>query len=109
MNVSPAEELFEAWRKRVGAVAAPVVFAITYWLCGSLKPEGRMLSAILSAVAVLWMSEALPLPVTALLGAVLCVLLGVAPVRQVMANFGDPIVFVFIGSFMLARAMSIHR
>src|SRR5690606_28646667 len=36
------------------------------------------------------------------------VMLGVAPARQVFAYFADPIVFLFIGSFMLARAMSVH-
>ena len=67
-----------------------------------------MMASILAAVVVLWISETLPLPVTALLGAVLCVALGVAPARQVLAYFADPIVFLFIGSFMLARAMSVH-
>ena len=64
---------------------------------------------MLAAVIVLWMTETLPLPVTALVGAILCIVLGVAPARQVLAYFADPIVFLFIGSFMLARAMMIHR
>jgi sodium-dependent dicarboxylate transporter 2/3/5 len=64
---------------------------------------------VLAAVIVLWMTETLPLPVTALVGAILCIVLGVAPARQVLAYFADPIVFLFIGSFMLARAMMIHR
>jgi sodium-dependent dicarboxylate transporter 2/3/5 len=108
MDLSAAEQTFETWRRRAGIVLAPLLFAITYWLCGSLPPSGRTLSAILSATAVLWVTETLPLPVTALLGAVLCILLGVAPARQVLSYFADPIVFVFIGSFMLAQAMSVH-
>ena len=56
----------------------------------------------------LWASETLPLPVTALLGAALCVVLGVAPAKTVLAPFADPIVFLFIGSFILARAMMLH-
>src|SRR5688572_27088629 len=67
-----------------------------------------MMASILGAVVVLWICETLPLPVTALLGAVLCIALGVAPARQVFSYFADPIVFLFIGSFMLARAMSVH-
>jgi sodium-dependent dicarboxylate transporter 2/3/5 len=50
----------------------------------------------------------LPLPVTAIFGAALCVLLGVADAKTVLAPFADPIVFLFIGSFMLARAMMLH-
>ena len=56
-----------------------------------------------------WMTEALPLPVTALVGPTLAVLLGVAPVRTVFAPFADPIIFLFIGSFILAEAMFVHR
>ena len=106
--LSPAEAAFERWRRIGGAALAPVAFFVAYWLTPGLKPEGRRLSAVLAAVAVLWVSEALPLPVTALLGAALCVVLGVAPVKQVLAYFADPIVFLFIGSFILARAMMLH-
>jgi len=103
-----AEDRFETWRKRAGLVLAPLAFPVV-WVVTDLDPRGTRLSAILAAVAVLWVTEVLPLPVTALLGAVLCVLLGVAPAKQVLAYFADPIVFLFIGSFMLARAMTVHK
>lgn len=106
--VSAAEARFELWRKRAGVLLAPAAFAVVYALCPGLSPEGRKLSAILAAVAVLWVCETVPLPVTALLGAILCVLIGVGDVKRVFAYFADPIVFVFIGSFILARAMSVH-
>ena len=99
---------FETWRKRLGLILAPLVFAITYVLCDGLQPEGRKLAAILAAVAIMWITEIIPLPVSALLGAVLCVVLGVADAKTVLAYFADPIVFVFIGGFMIARAMMIH-
>jgi sodium-dependent dicarboxylate transporter 2/3/5 len=107
--LSPAEAAFERWRRVAGAVLAPLAFALTLLLTsGHLSPEGRSLSAILAAVCVLWVTETLPLPVTALLGALLCIVLGVAPAKTVLAYFADPIVFLFIGSFMLARAMTLH-
>ena len=107
--LSPAEAAFERWRRVIGAVAAPLALVLTHWLtAGKLSREGQTLSAILAAVAALWVSEAVPLPVTALLGAVLCVVLGVAPAKTVLAYYADPIVFLFIGSFILARAMMLH-
>ena len=107
--LSPAEAAFERWRRLVGVVVAPLAFLLAYWLTGGKLPrEGQTLAAVLAAVAVLWVSEALPLPVTALLGAVLCVVLGVAPAKTVLSYFADPIVFLFIGSFILARAMMLH-
>jgi sodium-dependent dicarboxylate transporter 2/3/5 len=108
-STSAAEQLFERWRKRAGIVLAPAIFALVFATTDQMKPEGRHLAAVLAAVAVLWTCETLPLPVTALLGAALCVLLGVAPAKQVLGYFADPIVFVFLGSFMLARAMMLHR
>src|SRR5688500_20285822 len=103
--VSEAEAEFERWRKRAGIFLAPLAFAIAWYLVPvtrTIKPEGVRLSAILAAVAVLWVCETIPLPVTALLGAVLCVAFGVGDAKTVFAPFADPIVFVFIGSFMLA-------
>ena len=46
---------------------------------------------------------------SALLGAVLCVVLGIADVKKVFAPFADPIIQLFLGSFMLAEAMAVHR
>jgi sodium-dependent dicarboxylate transporter 2/3/5 len=56
----------------------------------------------------LWVTEALPLAVTALIGPVLVVVLQVAPARDAFAPFADPIIFLFIGSFMIAEAMFVH-
>src|SRR5690606_20961028 len=101
-TLSPAEEAFERWRRRVGVVLAPLAFVAVQLLATGLSGEGRTLAAILAAVVVLWVTETMPLAVTALLGAVLAVVLGVAPAKQVFAHFGDPIIFLFIGSFILA-------
>jgi sodium-dependent dicarboxylate transporter 2/3/5 len=108
-TISALEAAFERRRRAAGVVLAPLAFAAVYLLAGGLEPEGRTMAAILAAVVVLWICETLPLPATALLGAVLCVTLGVAPARQVFSYFADPIVFLFIGSFMLARAMAFHE
>jgi sodium-dependent dicarboxylate transporter 2/3/5 len=73
-----------------------------------LPPEAQMLAVIVVAVVVLWITEALPLAVTALLGAAACVLAGVAPAKEVFAPFADPLIFLFIGSFILAEAIRLH-
>jgi sodium-dependent dicarboxylate transporter 2/3/5 len=66
------------------------------------------LAAVLAAVVVLWVTEALPLSVTALLGAAACVVLGVAPAKEVFAPFADPLMFLFIGAFILSRGIFLH-
>ncbi len=65
--------------------------------------------AITAVATTLWVTEALPLAVTALLIAVLVILLGVGPPGEVFSVFAEPILFLFVGSFMLAEAMQIHR
>jgi sodium-dependent dicarboxylate transporter 2/3/5 len=74
-----------------------------------LSPEALTLAPILVVVVVLWVTEALPLAVTALLGAVACVVAGVAPAKEVFRPFADPLIFLFIGSFLIAEAIRLHR
>jgi len=74
-----------------------------------LSPEALTLAPILVIVVVLWITEALPLAVTALLGAVVCVVAGVAPAKEVFRPFADPLIFLFIGSFLIAEGIRLHR
>jgi sodium-dependent dicarboxylate transporter 2/3/5 len=74
-----------------------------------LSEEGRRLSAVLAAVGVLWVTEALPLAATALLGPTFAVALGVAAAKSAFAALSNPILLLFIGSFLIARALEKHR
>lgn len=103
------ENRFDTWRKTVGFFLAPsVAFVLLLLPFPSLSPEAHRLSAVAAFVIVFWLSEAIPIPATALLGVALAVLFGVAPAGKILPSFGDPIIFLFIGSFMLARAMQVH-
>ncbi len=77
-------------------------------ILAALSPEAVSLAVIIGAVVTLWITEALPLAVTALLGAVACVLAGVAPAREVFRPFADPLIFLFIGAFILAEGIRVH-
>jgi sodium-dependent dicarboxylate transporter 2/3/5 len=97
-------------RTIVGLVMSPVMFAVVLLFpVASIKPAAHRLAAILAGVIVLWITEAIPLPLTALLGAAACVLLQVAPAGEVFQPFADSLIFLFIGSFILARAIFLHR
>jgi sodium-dependent dicarboxylate transporter 2/3/5 len=107
---SAAEALFERRRRTFGLVAAPVLFVVLLVMpFPGLPVAAHHVAAILGPMIVLWMTEGLPLPVTALLGPTAAVLLGVANAQTVFAAFADPIIFLFIGSFILAEAMAVHR
>jgi sodium-dependent dicarboxylate transporter 2/3/5 len=107
-SYSPAEELLNRRRRTVGLFLGPAVLIGLLLAPLPLGSGAHRLSAILAMMVVLWISEALPLSVTALIGPVLSVILRVAPVKVAFAPFADPIIFVFIGSFMLAEAMFVH-
>jgi solute carrier family 13 (sodium-dependent dicarboxylate transporter), member 2/3/5 len=101
---------FDRWRQVIGLVLGPLVaFALLLLPLGDLDPAAHRLAAIAALVLIFWVSEALPLPVTALLGVTLIVLLGVAPAEDTLSAFGNQVIFLFIGSFMLAAAMRRHE
>ena len=108
-KLSAAEERFERWRNTAGLFVGPTVGVVVLLLpMPGLTVEAHRLAGIIAWVIVWWVTEPVPIPVTALLGAVLCVLLGVASAKTVFAPFADPIIYLFLGSFVLAQGMAVH-
>lgn len=105
---SPAEEAFNRRRRTWGLVLGPLVLLVVWLAPLPLTVPAHRMAAILAAVVVLWITEALPMAITAMLGPILAVVCQVAPARAALAPFADPIIFLFIGSFMLAEAMFVH-
>ena len=105
--LSPAEQTFEHWRRTIGLFLGPLAALVVY-----LLPFGNMqshrLASVLAWVVVWWVTEPVPIPVAALLGVSLCVISGVAPAAEAFAPLADPIIYLFLGSFLMARAMSVH-
>ena len=108
-SYSPAEIRFNRRRQAFGLVAGPVLAIALLLAPLNLPLAAHRVASVLTLMIVLWMTEALPLAVTALIGPTLCVLLGVATAQAVFAPFADPVIFVFIGSFILAEGMIVHR
>jgi solute carrier family 13 (sodium-dependent dicarboxylate transporter), member 2/3/5 len=115
-RLSPAEERFERQRRTVGLFLGPIVLAAMLLIPFDLDGNQHRLAAILAFVVVWWVTEAIPIPMTALLGVVLCALLEATPpppegdssVDVVFGLFTDDTVMLFIGSFIIAQAMVVH-
>ena len=105
---SPAEEQFNRRRQTIGLFLAPAVLIALIAAPLPIPLPAHRMAGILGMVIVLWITEALPLSVTAMLGPVLAVILGVTTARAALAPFADPIIFLFIGAFILAEAMFVH-
>lgn len=92
-------------RAIIGALIGLSVFVFLVLLDLDLEPGQHMLSAILALVVSFWIFEPIPIPVTALVGSILCVVLGVGSPEEVFSPYGDPIIFLFIGVFLFGEAV----
>ncbi len=81
-------------------------------LVEGLATDATQVIAVAAWLVVWWMTEAVPLPVTALLPLVLFPLLGIFTMGEATAPYASPIVFLFMGGFLIALAMekrNLHR
>src|SRR3712207_3898410 len=77
-RLSPAEERFERARQTIGLFLGPVVFLVLYFIPLPLQPAQQALAAIFAFVIVYWLTEPIPIPVTAEPGTATCSRLAVA-------------------------------
>jgi len=93
-------------RERVGLVFGPVVFAVQYLFTPiEMPPEASAVFAGTLWIAIWWVTEAVPIPVASLLPIVLFPLTGVVTVAEATTPYGDPIVFLLLGGFLIALAV----
>ncbi len=98
----------------VGLFAGPGIAAVM-GLTGSpagLEPTGWHTAAIALWMAVWWMSEAVPLAATALVPLALFPLIGVETLETTASSYAHPLIFLFLGGFIIARAVErwqLHR
>ncbi|WP_134704841.1 DASS family sodium-coupled anion symporter [Ammoniphilus sp. YIM 78166] len=91
----------------IGLVLGPLLFALIQMF---FSPEGLEKSAVsvlatTAWVAVWWITEAIPIPVTSLLPLILLPITQAVGGAAVASAYGDPIIFLFLGGFMIALAM----
>lgn len=90
----------------VGLLLGPLSFLFLLWLeVPGLAPEGRAALAAAAWVALWWTTDAIPMAATGLLPLVLFPLCGVLPMKAATAAFANPLVFLFLGGFLLAVAI----
>ncbi len=73
------------------------------------EPAATKGLALLAFVAVLWLTEALHVTITALLIPILAIGLGLVSSKEALAAFADPTIFLFFGGFALATALHIQQ
>ncbi|WP_416189087.1 SLC13 family permease [Neisseria sp. CCUG17229] len=110
LSLRSAQPPATSWRGlMITLVAALLSFGLYYIL--PYGAEANKGLAILLFVGIMWLTEAVHITVTALLIPVLAVVFHVPEMntKTALANFADPIIYIFFGGFALAAAMHIQR
>ena len=105
----------------VGLIGAPVA-AVAVGLAlhrggeganvAGLSDQAVAVAAVAALMAVWWLSEAIPLAATAMLPLVLFPILRIMPIAEAGRAYGNEIVFLFLGGFLIQLAMerwNLHR
>jgi solute carrier family 13 (sodium-dependent dicarboxylate transporter), member 2/3/5 len=94
-------------RPRIGLFLGPIVFAAILFFPApeSLAPEAWGVAAVGILMAIWWVTEAIPIPATALLPIVLFPVLQVGSVAEATQPFANPLIYLFMGGFIIALAM----
>ena len=109
LAVKRAEQLFDRRRRTIGLFGGPLLALLVFFTpIAGLTLEAHKLLSIMVLVALWWITEPVPIPVTSLIGPTLAVITGVVPVGMAFAAFANPMIFLFMGGFILAKAMMTH-
>ena len=85
-----------------------VIFSVILLLPIFKNQQAQQALALLVMVAVLWITEAIPLALTGLLIPVIAISLQLLSPKDAFKEFANPILFLFMGGFVLAGALSRH-
>lgn len=100
--------------QQLALIIAPIV-SLLIILFADLDPQNKSVTyclAIALLMAVWWISEAIPLAVTALLPVALFPVFGVVDGKTISAMYFNHLIFLFVGGFLMAFAMerwNLHR
>lgn len=114
--LSPAPTHVEPYglRQWSGWLIGPGFLLLTQLLAppDGLSPEGWRTVGVAVLMATLWITESIPIPATALLPLVLFPALHLGEIKEAAAPYANPLIFLFLGGFLIALAMQrwgLHR
>ena len=93
----------------IGLLAGPIVAAVVAASPApdGLSEQGWWIASVALWMAIWWMTEALPLAITALLPVILFPVLDVRSIEATTSSYAHPLIFLFLGGFLLARAVHV--
>lgn len=100
--------------RQIGLVLGPLAFALTALLAppAGMAPGAWLVAGLVLWVAAWWMTEAVPLAVTAMLPFAILPLAGVSTAEETASDYYSPILFLLLGGAFIALAIErtgLHR
>jgi solute carrier family 13 (sodium-dependent dicarboxylate transporter), member 2/3/5 len=104
---APGLSGIDLWRQRAGLPLAILVTLVIWFLPvpSGLSPVGLKCLALFGGIFVLYLTEAVPLPISSIAVVPLAVLMGIASPKDALEGFGSTSVYLLVGAFILATAM----
>jgi len=107
---SPTIEIADetsATTKKIGYALGPLLFLMTLFIAppDAMAPAAWKVCGLAMWMATWWITEAMPLPVTSLLPIIILPVFGIAPLKETIAPYASPIIFLFLGGFIISVAM----
>ena len=93
-------------------LAGPLLALLVFVLMRHHGPQPALMAGLVAWMALWWISEAVPIPVTSILPLVLYPLFGIDGVPATAAHYGKEIIFLFLGGFIIALGIErsgLHR
>ena len=100
--------------KKLGLIIGAVAF-IAFLIIGDLdpsRPQLNTMAAIAMLMAILWITEAIPLAATSLIPLIFFPITGILSAEEIASSYINSIIFLFLGGFLIAIAMeewSLHK
>lgn len=94
-------------RQKIGLSLGIALFVLLMAIpsFGGLSAQAKNMAAVAVLMATWWITEAIPIPATALLPIILFPLLGIMGAKDVSMRYADQNIFLFMGGFFIAMAM----
>src|SRR5690625_2719831 len=91
----------------IGLIIGPVLFILIKLFISpaDMSSDANTVLAAIAWIATWWVTEAIPIPLTSLLPLLIFPLNGIMETGEVSASYGDSLIFLFAGSFMIALSM----
>jgi sodium-dependent dicarboxylate transporter 2/3/5 len=84
-----------------------IIFFIITYTANPFNVDPKALKVLSVAVLMItwWISEAMPMPVVAMIPLIAFPLWGVGTLKEIASGYGDPIIFLFLGGFLIGLAI----